>query len=1078
MRNLWPAPATEISRYGLPEQLLKSRRAGVNLSGSDKIQTRYGSLSFWIRGPFEPGTSLFFQSANAFGRFEKNLLSISITKEQLLCGHIIDARYDLQEVISSRMVTPDKWHHVVMCWNAVKGISLYLDGEIEASLTQDAWWLTQVPGMFYLPAGQHTYDELYIFNRPLTSEEVKVLYNTNEPPSSVTIEEREGDEIVKRLIEISGISTDLHIPVIEPANNYSVMSFKEIWPDEVTDGHIPGWWVMDGRYENAWPHPYAMFTIVLGDADYHAQKVDIQCPEGKPINYISVEGNLQGVKIQALDDKEGITYRTLLEVPTDHGFFFGSLVPETMGEHLRIPFVKQWGVPDNHKGDVRLPLTGDTRLHEVGLYYVNNVQPIEGKSLYLGGNPGSLDTRYSLASKTFVIPRDAGIIGTVSNVNSEKPISFNTGAFRQLIILSPPWERKHGVSSIQLDLYITTLTPDDVLLIRWRDPGVPSRIWAHAEVKVRGFNTKKPHLFSIILDAVDCAMAKGDRLWIEVSSVYGTEIIAGNGRYPSRVVVEEIPLEKAIIEYSQKEVIPAQIEYMKMYEALPYKTMKINANYREPLAFGGTFDMVYPVQAVRAIDSSCRTANILWDFVSEKYNASAYLNDMSTLKLKDYDCSPNAPRWAVYEREYNKPRHRAGEWYAIRQNPDGQVGGGWNDDTMFFANGPFDITVDSNETVLTMLNNITLKFKKSGIYNDGYLRIYPLDRHHVRDFVRLQHHTVIMNLGDVWPFEDALEVGWHHNHPERTPMNYAEGIPFVSSYNTAQWYWGFDVPEEPFVNDNEIEVTRKLHEWASHIDNESVYWYLTEGWTHTDNRNIYGQREFHAVILGGSHTFANDPHIAIAVTWPEGAGPDVSRWIEYADDTRLKIRMYSFDTCEREVTLRPFRLKKGLYSVVLSYDKDNDGIPDTTIKRREMKIKRFDNVTLNLPPKTSLILNISLIEEMKQSERLPDLALDPEDIKVERNYVAVTIHNIGCAPAKQLEVGLRVGENPVMVKIADFIDSPTDYRPKTYTLYFDVVTEGKSVEAIIDPNNRIEEIIEWNNQRKAADPRNVGFYTW
>ena len=49
----------------------------------------------------------------------------------------------------------------------------------------------------------------------------------------------------------------------------------------------------------AWPHEYAFFTIIPGDADYHAEKVDVFTPEGARVNYVTLTGNLDDVKLQA-----------------------------------------------------------------------------------------------------------------------------------------------------------------------------------------------------------------------------------------------------------------------------------------------------------------------------------------------------------------------------------------------------------------------------------------------------------------------------------------------------------------------------------------------------------------------------------------------------------------------------------------------------------------------------------------------------------------------------------------------------------------------------------------------------------
>ena len=329
------------------------------------------------------------------------------------------------------------------------------------------------------------------------------------------------------------------------------------------------------------------------------------------------------------------------------------------------------------------------------------------------------------------------------------------------------------------------------------------------------------------------------------------------------------------------------------------------------------------------------------------------------------------------------------------------------------------------------------------MYENGYLELYPLDRHHVRDFVRLKNRVVMLRLGEVRPFEDALRVGWYHNRPDRTPINYSKGIPFKNSFKTVQWYWGTHIPKKPYISEKEEVITRKLKLWASVMNTDTVYWYLTEGMTHTDNRNMYGSREFYALLFGGNWERIDDPLIETAVSWPEGGGPDIARWVEYADDKRLKARIYSFDTDERILTARFYRFRKGIYSVTCAPDNNNDGIPDNSPDVEAMEIRRFSDIDFKVPPKTPMVLDIRHIERFDAPGPLPDLAIDPEDIRVERDFVTVTVHNIGNAAAGDIKVTLLADGRLAGTKTIDRIDAPTDYIPKYSTLYFDVLTGGK-----------------------------------
>jgi ABC-type thiamine transport system substrate-binding protein len=66
-----------------------------------------------------------------------------------------------------------------------------------------------------------------------------------------------------------------------------------------------------------------------------------------------------------------------------------------------------------------------------------------------------------------------------------------------------------------------------------------------------------------------------------------------------------------------------------------------------------------------------------------------------------------APEWALYMQDSNKKRESMIDWWSQRQNPDGQIGGGWNDDTLFLRalsdlalSGDSDVRVLSRTSVL------------------------------------------------------------------------------------------------------------------------------------------------------------------------------------------------------------------------------------------------------------------------------------------------------------------------------------------------------------------------------------------
>ncbi|MBN1291676.1 MAG: hypothetical protein JXB48_07530 [Candidatus Latescibacteria bacterium] len=1071
--------------------LLRMRNyRGSNWSGpfiwsGNKINPSGGTVSFWIHGELTPQWKLFYQTTSSFGRVERDLIVVMLDRNSHLSGYIVDARYDRHEIVTDNPVTGDGWKHVVFTWDKTSGLNLYLNGDPVASNDgNDAWWMNIAPGIYHLPSGGCTYDELYIFDRPLKKQDVRDLYENNRPPDQSPAKPVESSGSGARLSEKSGISTSLDLPVATPSDGERTLLFEDLWNDRASDGYVPGWWVNDGRYMLAWPHPYAFWTITIGDMDFHAQQVDLGIPAGKTVNYITLEGNLEGVKVLALEDDRGIDTKTLLDVPAAHGFFYGSLVSPVTGQKLRIPFVKEWGTPEYYKGDVNLPLTGNTRLHEVGLFNVRESRQPSGTALYLTkSNPGLDKARYGFALKALADTRDSIPI----TVEAVKPKSggsyYNTGAFRRLNIFSGAWRENTGIDSICLNFYVRTRSARDVLLVRLRDPAVPSRIWSHAEIKLQGFDRNEPALLSLTLDITDLVCAQGDRMWLDVCSADGAEILIGDSTYPSSLTVVTMPVKEALAEYSRKEIYAAEGEFSASQE-YPLWLGKVHTDFLTPKVWSGIFDKVYFAGALGRVDPDYAVGQYIRNFGSGRYYYSSRRNpqtdELYTIDnypekwLQDIDIPGDAPAWAAWMRAYRQQKFLFSNHWMNHQNPDGQFGGGYNDDTTHMITGEFESALDGNDCLLNTLNLCRDGFDKTRLYQDGYQVLYPMDRHHTRDPVRQYNKIVAMNLGGVHEIEYAMEVGWHHGFPERTPMHYSEGIPFEASHTAVLWYWGLDRPDKPYTGPDEKTLLKELRFWYSSNDS-TIFWHNTRSYKEFGTM-LVGSGDFYNYMLGCSET--TYPHMSHAVSWPKGGGIDVSRWVEYADDISLKTRIYSFHDSARTLTARFYRLKNGKYSIVLAPDNNNDGQPDGNPTAKLLEIRRFSDIELNIESRTPLVLDIRQVESYGDPGPLPDLALDPEDIRISGTFITVTVHNIGNAPANNIPVILYADGKQIETKTIEHIDAPVDFVPKFHTLYFTYKSEGEKIKAVLDPDSAIDEIFELNNHAEAADNRANNYFDW
>ena len=342
-----------------------------------------------------------------------------------------------------------------MTWDRSSGLSLWINGEEEvSSLGTDAWWNNQRPGLFHFPMSQAAYDEFYIFDRPLKSQEIKRLYKENKTPDNPTGKVAFDKAAIVRIISAFSENTS-GLPVLTPSTG-SALVFSQITPTRIHDEGVSGWWLNDGRCECAWPHEYSIFTIVPGDADFHAEKADILPPVSADVNYITVEGSLDDVRILKGDRSGNFDTNPVVGITSNKGFFYGAMVKNLKNSKLRIPFTKSWGTPEGFEGDeVNLPLSGDLRIHEIGLFHVSEekIVPSPGDvKLFVNPKPVKFgDTRYPAALTALNPVYDRTVAGLYKNIGENTKIStLEIPSATKLNLISQPatGKRHTAVSSL------------------------------------------------------------------------------------------------------------------------------------------------------------------------------------------------------------------------------------------------------------------------------------------------------------------------------------------------------------------------------------------------------------------------------------------------------------------------------------------------------------------------------------------------------------------------------------------------------------------------------------------------------
>jgi len=801
--------------------------------------------------------------------------------------------------------------------------------------------------------------------------------------------------------------------------------------------------------------------MIIGDADYHAEKVDMITPPESWVNYITLTGNLTDVRVLS-GEKCMSNAEELFNVPAGDRFFYGSRITATRGATFRIPFTERYGTPEGFNGDLNLPVSGDKRIHGVELYHVSTSESVPAdETLPLSLCRGGLDSRWAFALKSLAASGERRCIIADGAVSGNKRTIYDIGAFRRLNIMTEPFDEETGLASVTLSLPVRAASEGEALFVRVHDPAVPSRIWNHFALNLKGFNGSFG-ILTLVIDFTDLVLTGGDRLWIDIGTAGKCEIALGESSRRASLSLERVPAFVAIDAYSDKEIVPAQAQYSKMYEFMPWNFTGRTVTLEEPYSFGGPFDMLYPALAVRRVNPGHFVASFIERFCTNVYDQHGRPADKDAIRPVIPDNPHGAPEWALYLREFNRFRERIATWMADHLNPDGQLGGGWNDDSLLIGFHMPDLMFDGNDAARTVADSVHAGLDRTRLFAGGYCNVTPIDRFHVGDFIVYRYNTVPANLGQAFPLEREMEAAWHHGRPDRTPVNYGEGEAFSNAVSILKWYWGEDWPEEHYASKPLSDVARDLRGYLSEHD-EYTYYRFTDAYVHRDDNAPYGSYQVYPFMTGSPRPPRWNARLSLAVMWPSGGGAEMARVVRSADDTSLTVSCYSFDKRTRELIMRLCRIRDGRYRIALYDDPSGDGSRGAMLWEDERDLRRFDTVPVPIPPGKPVIIDVEQTEEHARPSRLPDLAIDPWEARLDGSTVTVTVHNLGNESAHDIIVRLLDGDKTIGEKTIAQIHAPTDYVAKCETVTFSGVTGSRNLRIVIDPDDTIDEILEENN---------------
>jgi hypothetical protein len=1097
--------------------------------GQGRIYGERGTVAFWVKAHRlvdDPLYPIFIQTSVAWGRKERDFLRIDGDREGHLSASVRDIFYQYHQVKSTRPVwINDTWQHIAVVYDQAYGIKIFHNGTcVATNWGTDAWWQTSLPGLFspFLP--ESYFDEICLFDRPLDDDEVKSLYLRNEIPPPEAKPRVLDTPAQMRLLSAYGDVDQLVLPCLKVGRE--MLSLKQTRVADCHDEKLPAWWVMDGRYELAWPHPYLLFTFILGDADFHGEKVDIDLEPGENPNYLALEGVLDGIEV--MSGKPGM--RSLNRIVDLTGYkrpFFSTKIDLGGNSSLHFPMVKGYGTPPGlvDRGTLKFPLSKDIRLHEVHLWNAEAT-----KAVLSSPSPDivwhfpfqerhqGFDARYLDALLKLASPENRRLLIGSRTPSASDASEMVVPPLQSVHFLGPDLNPDLPIDKLRLRFSFIPNKDWDVLWISLRDPANPSRVWAKAIIRLEFPDAKRAHILDVEIDPIDLMLASEDRLWLELKFSNGGRMLTGQDTLPIIGVSLSPDRGKSLKEYSRYELIPARMQYIKEYNYQPWQFAPEQRNRPEitfsgahvPSAFssvsgqtqginywpnfGGPYDMWYPPEAVLRHDPENKIAQIYKALTGKRAPTYGGYNSSEFTRAEEFQLSADIPRsapaWAVWQREMYKRQLKTISWIIGMQRDDGMFWGGSNDDT-FIPLGYAGIPLMGDQTSARSFLKLYDGLEAFGIFKDGYCDIWPIDYLHITDFLTSRGLLVPFALGNPHVLErEMITAKVYDDIMKKTNAERAQkGLPaysrskdssreepklwaesLVRDYEKTQvlWYWGKTPKPEAHQIIDKNDIARRMMAIALHFDSIEEY-DCTRAFRHTDRQGgAPGRNELITSALGGKLPGRIEPlpH-SMVVSW-DNPDRDLSRLVTYGSTQSVRINLYNFKDTEQHTKVRLWQIPKGIYSLRIGPDQDDDGIIDevaVSVIEKKLELRRYSTFSIDIPPRENIAVELKLLKSQGASGTLPDLAIQLiKDVRVEGDDFIITVHNIGDGPARNFSVQVLDRDGAVIdAQTIDNLPAPTDFVPKTIDLRFSL--HGRAwKKVVLDRENKVEEILEENNE--------------
>lgn len=551
-----------------------------------------------------------------------------------------------------------QWLHLAFVWDEAQGIRVYRDAKLIAGRWDEkaTWHWDGVVDSLALGcthmASRHepsrhdaSYDELFVFERVLSVDEIRRIFKNNQPPTGPSADVLPSQRFTKHRLEEVGWHSPASLPSV-PADQAEAFLVQDVFVQKALAVKIDTRSPVDGKRMTAWPLEYHGYS-------FGKNRLDIDLGQPREANFARIVGSIAG---KLLCEETEVAPLKPVKPAGVHRVAFG------------MRKAQQWAI-QRQTGRVtdlwlyRLTPNGGAMAtegrHELAL------SPAEPSLL-----PPAVDTHL----RCNYLPKDRQVIAAAPEA---QPGERRLGRLRYWHVMLPAFGSDVAVAGLTLDLRLRGFQPQTRVAITLPDSTTLLRRGFDFDLELAGDPPSRLH---VCLDTQDFMLRQGKHIVLTLIADSDGALLCGRGK--SNVIVHTTTQDRALREYYHNQMMVAKNVYGLIVEASPTKRRR-DIPYLQMRGLAETVDLLTDLHHYVQHDD-------LYGFIDFVYRhrlshtwqaAPGFLNPPPYQPKFD---DRRAPEWANWIRLAHESSRRVVEWWIDnRQVENGELGGYYGDDTDF-----------------------------------------------------------------------------------------------------------------------------------------------------------------------------------------------------------------------------------------------------------------------------------------------------------------------------------------------------------------------------------------------------------